>query len=116
LNDEGFSPFLYGEVAGSSPDDETILFYGHMDKQPPFEGWNEGLHPYKPKLVDGKLYARGGADDGYSVFGSILAIKALQKFGLKHPRIVLLFEADEESGSAHIYHYFETLKQKIGTS
>jgi acetylornithine deacetylase/succinyl-diaminopimelate desuccinylase-like protein len=32
LNDEGYSPFLFGEVEGSSPDDPTILFYGHMDK------------------------------------------------------------------------------------
>jgi len=47
-----------------------------MDKQPPFEGWREGLHPYIPKIVDDKLYARGGADDGYSIFGTILAIKA----------------------------------------
>lgn len=65
-------------------------------------------------MVGDRLYARGGADDGYSIFGSILSIKALQELGLKHPRIVMLFEADEESGSAHIHHYFAKLKDRIG--
>lgn len=114
LNDEGYSPFLFCEVPGSDPSDDTILFYGHMDKQPPFEGWLEGLHPYKPKMVDGKLYGRGGADDGYSIFGSVIALKACQKYGLKHPRVVMLFEGDEESGSHHIYHYLDRLRDKIG--
>lgn len=85
-----------------------------MDKQPPFEGWNEGLHPYQPKIVDGKLYGRGGADDGYSIFASIIIVRALQKFGLKYPRIIFLFEADEESGSSHIFHYLDVLKSRIG--
>jgi acetylornithine deacetylase/succinyl-diaminopimelate desuccinylase-like protein len=85
-----------------------------MDKQPPFTGWREGLSPYNPVMVGDKLYGRGGADDGYSVFGTILAIKACQHFGLQHPRIVMLFEADEESGSEHIHHYLTQLRPRIG--
>ena len=57
-NDEGFSPFLFGELEGSTPDCQTILFYGHMDKQPPMEPWSEGLHPHRPVLRDGKLYGK----------------------------------------------------------
>lgn len=114
LTDADYSPFIFCEVPGGDANDGTVLFYGHMDKQPPFEGWKEGLHPYKPKLIDGKLYARGGADDCYSVFASVLAVKACQTFGLKHPRIVMLFEGDEESGSGHIGHYLDKLKDKIG--
>lgn len=99
FNDEGYSPFIYVEVDGSANDDPTMLFYGHLDNQPPFDGWHEGLSPYKPTVVGDKLYARGGADDTYSVFASVLAVKACQVHGLKHPRIVMLFEGDEESGS-----------------
>ena len=76
--------------------------------------WREGLSPYKPVILDDKLYARGGADDSYSVFGSVIAVKACQTFGLKHPRVVMLFEGDEESGSAHIDHYLAKLKEDIG--
>lgn len=47
------------EVAGSSPDDKTVLFYGHYDKQPHMTGWNEGLSATKPVVVDDKLYGRG---------------------------------------------------------
>ncbi len=48
--------------------------YGHMDKQPPFPGWDEGLGPYKPvirqKNGESYLYGRGGADDGYAIFAA----------------------------------------------
>jgi acetylornithine deacetylase/succinyl-diaminopimelate desuccinylase-like protein len=65
-------------------------------------------------IRDGKLYGRGGADDGYASFGSALSIKACQTLGYKHPRIIFLFEGDEESGSGHFEHYFEKLKCKFG--
>lgn len=54
---------------------KTQLIYGHLDKQPPFLPWAEGLNPYVPLIKDGKLYGRGGADDGYSIFAAVLAIK-----------------------------------------
>ena len=72
-------------------------------------------------MLYGKIYfhfilqkARGGTDDHYGIFASILALKACQVLGYSHPRVVLLFEGDEESGSAHIHHYIEKLKKKIG--
>jgi acetylornithine deacetylase/succinyl-diaminopimelate desuccinylase-like protein len=54
------------------------MFYGHLDKQPWMEGWNEGLGPITPVIRGDYLYGRGGADDGYSPFSTMLAIKNAQ--------------------------------------
>jgi hypothetical protein len=58
--------------------------YGHLDKQPEFTGWRAGLGPWTPKYEDGKLYGRGGADDGYAVYASIAAVQALKAQGKPH--------------------------------
>lgn len=85
--EQDLTPIIYVEIQGDI--DETYFFYGHFDKQPPFEGWNAGLGPYNPVMLPEenpiKLYGRGGADDGYSSYGSILAIKALQAQGIPIP-------------------------------
>lgn len=62
-----------------------MLFYGHFDKQPPFTGWDEGLGATIPVIKDGKLYGRGGADDGYSTYGTMIAIKSCLEQGLPIP-------------------------------
>ena len=54
-----------------SRNERTVLFYGHLDKQPEMTGWREGLGPWTPLIEDGKLYGRGGADDGYAIFASL---------------------------------------------
>ena len=102
-----------GEVA-SGPSKRTALLYGHYDKQPEFDGWADGLGPWSPVMRDGKLYGRGGADDGYALFASLTAIAALQAQGLPHPRCVLLIEGCEESGSFDLPHYMDALAQDIG--
>jgi len=56
---------------------QTQLFYGHFDKQPHGTGWKEGLSATKPVIKDGKLYGRGGSDDGYSIFTIMTAVKIL---------------------------------------
>ena len=109
----GRTPVWVGEVPGTAPG--NVLLYGHYDKQPPFEGWREGLSPWEPVLQDGRLYGRGGADDGYAAFASLAAIAALQKQGLPHPRCFLLIEGSEESGSIDLPAYMETLADDIGT-
>ena len=86
-----------------------------MDKQPPFDGWKEGLGPYTPVIRDGKLYGRGGADDGYACFAAILAIRSLQKHNIAHPRCVIVIEASEESGSKDLPHYMDLLAPRIGS-
>jgi acetylornithine deacetylase/succinyl-diaminopimelate desuccinylase-like protein len=78
------------------------MLYGHVDKQPYEEPWDEGLGPITPVIKDGKLYGRGACDDGYSAFSTMLAIKAAQLQGVKLPRIVLVLESEEESGSDYL--------------
>jgi acetylornithine deacetylase/succinyl-diaminopimelate desuccinylase-like protein len=109
----GRTPLLFIEIPGDPR--ETVLLYGHLDKQPPMDGWNEGLGPWKPVIKDGRLYGRGGADDGYSAFASLTAIQALRQQGIAHARCVILIEACEESGSFDLPHYIEALKDRIGT-
>jgi len=109
----GRTPVLFCEIPGSGKD--TVLLYGHMDKQPEFTGWSPGLSPWEPVLRDGKLYGRGGADDGYAIFSSLTAIRLLQEQGVAHARCVVLIEACEESGSYDLPHYVEQLASRIGT-
>eukprot|EP00735_Rhodelphis_limneticus_P006303 TRINITY_DN18690_c0_g1::TRINITY_DN18690_c0_g1_i1::g.20483::m.20483 TRINITY_DN18690_c0_g1::TRINITY_DN18690_c0_g1_i1::g.20483 ORF type:complete len:476 (-),score=159.69,sp/Q9P6I2/DUG1_SCHPO/24.57/7e-19,Peptidase_M20/PF01546.23/1.7e-21,M20_dimer/PF07687.9/5.8e-16 TRINITY_DN18690_c0_g1_i1:523-1950(-) len=113
---EGRTPLLFMTVPATCQSDETILFYGHLDKQPPMDGtWSEGLGPYTPVIRNGKLYGRGGADDGYAAFASITAIRALQKQGIPHARCVIVIECCEESGSPDLAFYIDLLAPKIGT-
>ncbi len=108
----GRTPLLFVEVPGSGSD--CVLLYGHYDKQPEFTGWLDGLGPWTPVLRDGRLYGRGGADDGYAAFSSLTAIAALQAAGIPHARCVLIIEGCEESGSYDLPHYIEHLAPRIG--
>ena len=114
---DGLTPTLLIEVPafGEEASDATVLMYGHLDKQPEADGWDENKGPWKPVVEDGKLYGRGSADDGYAVFGSLGALAALQAQGVSHPRCVLLIETSEESGSPHLAAYVEHLADRIGT-
>ena len=114
---EGRTPLIFMEIPAQgdvSPDD-TILMYGHLDKQPEMTGWTEGLGPWIPVIRDEKLYGRGGADDGYAAYSSLTAVMAVQRQGLPHARIVVIIEACEESGSYDLPFYIDHLKEQIGT-
>lgn len=108
------TPVLMIEIPGHAQSHETVLFYGHFDKQPEMEGWSEGLSAWQPTLVGDKLYGRGGADDGYAVFSAISAIKALHEQEIPHARCVILIEGCEESGSYDLPFYLDHLKARIG--
>jgi len=111
----GRTPVLVFEVAATrAAGSQTVLMYGHLDKQPEFDGWRADLGPWSPKYEDGKLYGRGGADDGYAAYASIAAVQELKRQGVQHPRIVGLIETCEESGSADLPAYIEALKDKLG--
>jgi acetylornithine deacetylase/succinyl-diaminopimelate desuccinylase-like protein len=113
LREAGRTPLLFCEIPGSGRD--TVLLYGHMDKQPEFTGWAEGLSPWEPVIRDRRLYGRGGADDGYAVFSSLTAIRLLQAQKIPHARCVVMIEACEESGSYDLPHYVGKLADRIGS-
>src|SRR3982751_5767777 len=112
---EGRTPVLFFEIPATRADStQTVLMYGHLDKQPEFSGWRNDLGPWTPKYEDGLLYGRGGADDGYAVYASIAAIQALKSQSVPHPRIVGLIETCEESGSYDLLPYVEALRGRRG--
>ncbi len=114
LRDGGRTPLILVEVDGQS--ERTVLMYGHIDKQPPMTGWRAGLGPWEPVLdKQGRLFGRGGADDGYSGFAALAAVKTLQALGQPHARIVLVVECSEESGSPDLSHYLSAAAKRIGT-
>ncbi|HET8748740.1 MAG TPA: M20/M25/M40 family metallo-hydrolase, partial [Ramlibacter sp.] len=111
----GRTPVLFFEIEGTKAGAaQTILMYGHLDKQPEFTGWRSDLGPWTPKYEDGKLYGRGGADDGYAVYASIAAVQALKAQGKPHARIVGLIETCEESGSYDLLPYVDALRPRLG--
>ncbi len=111
---EGRTPVLFFEVAATKTSAQTVLMYGHLDKQPEFSGWRNDLGPWTPALQDGKLYGRGGADDGYAAYAAITAIQALKAQNIAHPKIVGLIETAEESGSFDLLPYVDALKVRMG--
>ena len=112
---EGRTPVIFFEwpASGTSSTD-TVLLYGHLDKQPEFNGWRKDLGPWTPKYENGLLYGRGGADDGYAVYASITALEALHAQGLPHLRCVGVIESCEESGSYDLPTYIAALQPRLG--
>ena len=84
----GRTPVMFFEVDATRSSGEgrgqTVLMYGHLDKQPEFNGWRNDLGPWTPVYEDGKLYGRGGADDGYAAYAAIAALQALKALSLIH--------------------------------
>jgi acetylornithine deacetylase/succinyl-diaminopimelate desuccinylase-like protein len=99
--------------AGASAD--TVLLYGHLDKQPEMTGWRDGLGPWTPVRDGDLLYGRGGADDGYALFAALAAVEAVQAAGGRHQRLVVLIEASEESGSPDLPVHMAALSDRIGS-
>ena len=115
----GRTPVIFFEVAATRSAQagvsaQTVLMYGHLDKQPEFSGWRKDLGPWTPKYEDGKLYGRGGADDGYAAYAAIAAIAALKDQKVAHPRILGLIETCEESGSYDLLPYVDALRTRLG--
>ncbi len=109
---KGRTPVIFMDIPGEGSD--TVLLYGHLDKQPEMVGWAEGMGPWTPVLRDDRLYGRGGADDGYAMFAALSAILALQDQQIPRARCVVLIEACEESGSTDLPFYVDHLAARIG--
>ena len=116
LEVEGRTPVVLCEIPATDPDlaDDTVLLYGHLDKQPEMTGWRDGLGPWEAVLDGDLLYGRGGADDGYAVFAAFSAIEALRAAGGRHARLLVLIEASEESGSPDLPAHLDALGDRLG--
>ena len=94
-------PVVYGEkiIDASKP---TVLVYGHYDVQPaePLELWNSG--PFEPVIKDGKVYARGSADDKGQFYMHVKALETLVKTDTMTTNIKFLIEGEEEVGSPNL--------------
>jgi len=106
------TPVIFIDIPGDGAD--CVLLYGHLDKQPEMTGWAQGTGPWTPVLQGEKLFGRGGADDGYAMFGALVAILALREQGIPHARCVVLIEACEESGSDDLPYYVDHLAARLG--
>jgi acetylornithine deacetylase/succinyl-diaminopimelate desuccinylase-like protein len=106
------TPVIVIDLPGEA--DDTALLYGHLDKQPEMTGWADGYGPWIPRLEGDKLYGRGGADDGYAMFGALSALLALRDESVPHARCVILIEACEESGSYDLPYYVDYLAKTLG--
>jgi acetylornithine deacetylase/succinyl-diaminopimelate desuccinylase-like protein len=111
------TPTIFIDIPAHGEMDKAgnILLYGHLDKQPEMTGWREGFGAWQPVIEDGRLYGRGGADDGYAIFSALSAVAALQAQHVPHPRCAVLIETSEESGSPDLPAYVEALQARIGT-
>jgi len=94
-------PIVYGEKI-IDPALPTVLVYGHYDVQPadPLELWNSG--PFDPVIKDGKIYARGSADDKGQFYMHVKALETMVQTGTLTTNIKFLIEGEEEVGSPNL--------------
>ncbi len=113
---EGRTPCLFFDIpaTGGLGNARSVLFYGHLDKQPEMSGWRDDLGPWVPHIEDGKLYGRGSADDGYALYAALAAVAAIDHQGAARPRCVGLIETCEESGSFDLPAYLDHLAPRLG--
>ena len=112
----GVTPTVVVDIPATDPGATgTVLLYGHIDKQPPFDGWSPGRGPWSPVVEGDRLYARGVADDGYALPSALVAVESVRAAGGRHGRVVVLAEGSEESGSPHLPRVLDHLADRIGT-
>jgi acetylornithine deacetylase/succinyl-diaminopimelate desuccinylase-like protein len=94
-------PIVYAEKI-IDPALPTVLVYGHYDVQPadPLELWNSG--PFDPLIKDGKIYARGSADDKGQFYMHVKALETMVQTGTLTTNIKFLIEGEEEVGSPNL--------------
>ncbi len=106
-------PVVYGEWL-HAPGKPTVLLYGHYDVQPPepLELWTSP--PFEASVREGRLYARGAADDKGQVFIHLKGIEAYLKNGRALPvNLKLLIEGEEEIGSDHLEMFLSEHKEML---
>ena len=107
-------PVVLGEWSGAGTDAPTVLVYGHYDVQPaePLELWDSP--PFEPEFRDGRLYARGAADDKGQLYLHIKAAEAhLKEDGALPVNLIVLAEGEEEIGSPNLVPFVEAQKERL---
>jgi len=108
---EGF-PVVYAEkiIDKNKP---TVLVYGHYDVQPaePLELWHS--KPFEPVIKDGKVYARGSADDKGQFFMHVKALETMVNTNTMSTNIKFLIEGEEEVGSPNLGKFVEENKELL---
>ena len=94
-------PAVFGEKI-IDPAKPTVLVYGHYDVQPPepLELWKNP--PFEPTIIDGKIFARGSADDKGQFYMHVKALETLCKTDSMTTNIKFLIEGEEEVGSPNL--------------
>ncbi len=115
LGGPGRTPLLLADAPATGGAVGTVLVYGHLDKQPPLGTWREGLGPFSPVREGDRLYGRGTADDGYALFAALTAVELLDGAGVPRPRVVVLVEASEESGSPDLPAHLADVGRRLGS-
>lgn len=103
-------------VASTSrdPSKRTVLIYGHYDVQPPepLEGWSSP--PFEPRIADGRIYARGAADNKGQILAHILGVaQTLRKKGSLPVNLIFLIEGEEEIGSPNLADFLRAHREEL---
>jgi len=105
-------PVVYGEkiIDSSKP---TVLVYGHYDVQPvdPLNLWNND--PFDPTIIDGKIFARGSADDKGQVYMHVKAFETLVKTNTLGNNVKFIIEGEEEIGSPNLATFVKEHKELL---
>ena len=108
-------PIVLAEWLGAGADAPTVLIYGHYDVQPPepLELWTSP--PFEPTERDGRIYARGSADDKGQLYMHVKAIEAhLATTGRLPLNVIVLAEGEEEVGSPNLVPFVDAHRARLG--
>jgi acetylornithine deacetylase/succinyl-diaminopimelate desuccinylase-like protein len=109
-------PVVLGEWKEAGEDAPTLLIYGHYDVQPPepLEEWTSP--PFEPEIRDGRIYARGSADDKGQLFMHVKALEAhLKTHGALPLNVVVVAEGEEEIGSPNLVPFVEQHRERLAS-
>jgi acetylornithine deacetylase/succinyl-diaminopimelate desuccinylase-like protein len=107
-------PVVLGEWRGAGDDAPTVLIYGHYDVQPaePLDLWTSA--PFEPDVRDGRIYARGSADDKGQIYMHVKALQAhLAGAGRLPVNVILMAEGEEEIGSPNLVPFVERFRDRL---
>lgn len=105
-------PIVYGEKM-IDPSKPTVLCYGHYDVQPadPIDLWDSP--PFEPVIKDGKIYARGSADDKGQMYMQVKAFEMMMQNNSLPCNVKFMIEGEEEVGSTNLEIFVKANKERL---